>query len=265
MRSNAILQTSLILSHHRGGYGTTPSVAAKPTTPDIMWTFFADDGEGVTVADRMEKVAGNSDNGGVDRTFIEDVKKHFPLKEKDLRQDTLILGMVVRWDSTQHSVKISVPARIEELARDIGLDNSNLTTKAPMPTDALKTLYYDSPPINLKFPYAQAVGSLIWIGTVVSPHIAFAVGVLSWFIAVPRDSHVAAVKRVVHYLLRTKNMGLTYRTIPTKSSVPICYSDSDWAGDLQDRKSVTGFVIIMNGAAISWRSRKQTVVAKSTT
>jgi hypothetical protein len=238
---------------------------AKPTSPDILATFFVDDGEGVTMEDRMDnKVVGNRDKGGVDGTFVEDVRKHFPLKEKDLRQDTLILGMVVRWDPNQHSVKISVPARIEELARDLRLENSNSTTKTPMATDALKTLVYDSSPINLTFPYAKAVGSLIWIGTVVRPDIAFAIGVLSRFIAVPRDSHVAAVKRVVQYLLSTKNLGLKYRMTPGKPSIPISYSDSDWAGDLRDRKSVTGFVVVMNGAAISWRSRKQTVVAKST-
>jgi hypothetical protein len=120
-----------------------------------------------------------------------------------------------------------------------------------MANDALKTLCYDSSEIDTSFPYAKAVGSLIWIGTVVRPDMAFAVGVLSRFIAIPRNTHIAAVKRIVQYLLHTKDMGLVYRALTTNSSVLIAYSDSDWAGDLRDRKSITGYVIVMNGAAIS--------------
>jgi hypothetical protein len=61
-----------------------------------------------------------------------------------------------------------------------------------------------------------------------------------------------------------KNMGLEFQQSSSKLYLPIAYSDADWAGDLNDRKSTSGYVVMMNGAAVTWCSKKQTVVAKST-
>ena len=60
----------------------------------------------------------------------------------------------------------------------------------------------------------------------------------------------------------TKGIGLLYTTEHDSSLV--AYSDADYAGDVNDRKSTSGFVFLKNGAAISWRSKKQSVVAQST-
>jgi hypothetical protein len=101
-----------------------------------------------------------------------------------------------------------------------------------MARDALKPLCYDLSQIDVDFTNPKAVSPLVWIGTVVRHDIAFAVGVLSRFIAVSQDSQLTAVKRVIQYLLRTKDTGLRNRNVST--SAPIAYSDSNWAGDFWD-------------------------------
>jgi hypothetical protein len=121
--------------------------------------------------------------------------------------------------------------------------------------------------IDTVFPYAKAIGSLLWIGTVARPDITFSVNVLARYMTKPRSSHVTAAKRVIRYLLGTRNLGLVYcHPRPQNANMGSItgFSDSDWGGDLRDMRSTTGFVVIHNGAAVSWKSKKQTVVATST-
>eukprot|EP00253_Pinus_taeda_P036355 PITA_36355 len=87
-------------------------------------------------------------------------------------------------------------------------------------------------------PYASAVGSLMYAMVCTRPDIAHAVGVLSRFLSKPRKEHWTAVKRVFF---------------------------SDWAGDLDQRRSTSGYVFNLFGGAVSWMSKKQSVVALSTT
>ena len=70
------------------------------------------------------------------------------------------------------------------------------------------------------------------------------------------------MKRIFCYLKCTSNLGLLYR----KDSSGSCtgYSDSDWAGDIEDRRSTSGYLFLINGAGVSWRSKKQSSVALST-
>ncbi|CAB4042840.1 Hypothetical predicted protein [Paramuricea clavata] len=82
------------------------------------------------------------------------------------------------------------------------------------------------------------------------------------FSANPTNEHWTAVKRIFRYLKGTVNYGLLY----SENANPDCvgFSDADWAGDLNDRKSTSGYTFQINGAAVSWRSKKQTCVALST-
>ncbi len=82
------------------------------------------------------------------------------------------------------------------------------------------------------------------------------------FCANPNKQHWTAVKRIMRYLKGTLHFGLLY----SKGSSRECigYSDVDWAGDLDDRKSTSGYIFQISGAAVSWRSKKQTCVALST-
>lgn len=101
------------------------------------------------------------------------------------------------------------------------------------------------------------------------PDIAFAVGQLSKHNADPRKGHLRAAKRVVRYLKGTMDMGLTFGRGTNPRDPPpyglVGYADSNFAGDSEDRKSVMGYCFFLNGALVSWSSKKQRTVSTSTT
>ena len=95
------------------------------------------------------------------------------------------------------------------------------------------------------------------------PDIAQAVGVVSQFCENPTQQHWIAVKRIFRYLQGTMDYGLYYRKTGEEDLVG--YSDADWAGNLDNRRSTTGYAFLLHGACISWRSTRQRTVALSTT
>ena len=110
--------------------------------------------------------------------------------------------------------------------------------------------------------YQSMVGALLYLSMATRPDISQAVGVVSRFSADPRETHLTAVKRIFCYLKGTIAMGLEYRCVEGCSLT--CYSDADWAGDLDTRHSTSGYVFMFNGSVISWNSRLQRVTALST-
>eukprot|EP00253_Pinus_taeda_P005509 PITA_05509 len=108
--------------------------------------------------------------------------------------------------------------------------------------------------------YRQLVGSLIYL-TTTRPDLAYSVSVLSQFMSRPLDSHWNAANCVLMYLSGTCNYGLLYTDI---SDVTLAgYSDSDWVGNLDDRRSITGYAFSIGSGVISWSSKKQSTVALS--
>ena len=110
--------------------------------------------------------------------------------------------------------------------------------------------------------FQSAVGSLLYLSTMTRPDITYAVSNVAKFCANPAKEHWTAVKRIMRYLVGTMYLGLLYKKNELKSCVE--FSDVDWAGDLDDRKSTSGYIFQLSGAAISWRSKKQACVALST-
>ena len=110
--------------------------------------------------------------------------------------------------------------------------------------------------------YKQIVGSLMYL-TTTRPDIMFAVSLISRFMENPTEMHLASAKRILRYLQGTIDYGIFYKK-GEKSSL-IGFTDSDYAGDQDDRKSTSGYVFMMGSGAISWSSRKQPIVTLSTT
>ena len=110
--------------------------------------------------------------------------------------------------------------------------------------------------------YNELVGSLLYLSVCTRPDIAQAVGALTRYMANPSMEHWTAAKAVLRYIVGTLDQGITFR----QTSITVeGYCDADFAGDLNTRKSTTGFVFICNGGAISWSSKLQPTVAGSTT
>ena len=94
------------------------------------------------------------------------------------------------------------------------------------------------------------------------PNIAFVVGLLDRYFSDLGQSHLKAVKKVLRYLQGTKDIMLTYRCIDTLEVVG--FSDSDYASCVDDKKSTSGYIFMMNEGAVSWKSVKQTLTTSST-
>jgi hypothetical protein len=113
--------------------------------------------------------------------------------------------------------------------------------------------------------YRAAVGALIYLMIYTRPDIAFPISRLSKFVAKPGTKHAAALKRLFRYLRGTIDVGISF-SAPNSLSNPqlIGYSDSDFAADLDNRRSTSGFVFLLNGGPISWKSKQQSLVTSST-
>ncbi|XP_059073514.1 secreted RxLR effector protein 161-like [Cryptomeria japonica] len=119
-----------------------------------------------------------------------------------------------------------------------------------------------------KVPYASAVGSLMYAMVYTRPHISLAVGVLSRFMVNLGRPHWNDVKRVFRYLKSTSQYALCYygNSDRSKRSISIRgFVDSDRAGDIDNRRSTSGYIFLVNGGAVSWMSKRQVVVTLSTT
>ena len=110
--------------------------------------------------------------------------------------------------------------------------------------------------------YQAIVGCLLYLTMKTRPDIAYAGSLAARFSAKPNKVHWIAVKRILCYLKGTIQFGLNYRRDATGEITG--YSDVDWARDISDRRSTSGYVFVMAGGAISWKSNKQTCIALST-
>ena len=105
--------------------------------------------------------------------------------------------------------------------------------------------------------YKQLVGSLMYM-TATRPDLMYVVCLLSRFMSTPTELHLQAAKRVLRYLKGTINLGVFYRK---KGDGELkTYTDSDYAGDLDDQKSTSGYVFLLSEGTMSWSSKKQPVV-----
>ncbi|WJX96151.1 hypothetical protein P8452_77393 [Trifolium repens] len=113
--------------------------------------------------------------------------------------------------------------------------------------------------------YRSTVGALQY-ATLTRPDIAFSVNKVCQFMAHPLETHWKAVKRILRYLNGTISHGLLLN--PSPSSPPFslrAYSDADWANDQDDRRSTSGSCIYFGTNLVSWGSKKQPLVARSST
>ncbi|KAH9667537.1 hypothetical protein KPL70_021079 [Citrus sinensis] len=109
--------------------------------------------------------------------------------------------------------------------------------------------------------FKSLVGSLRYL-TCTRPDILYVIGLVSRYMENPKTTHFKAAKRILRYIKGTTNFGLLYSF--SNDYKLVGYSDSDWGGDVDDRKSTIGFVFFMGDTAFTWMSKKQPIVTLST-
>ena len=108
--------------------------------------------------------------------------------------------------------------------------------------------------------YQRLVGKLLY-ATITRPDISYAVQTLSQFMQSPKKSHMEAATRVIRYLKGSVGQGIWLHSEPT--NIITCWCDSDWAACPNTRRSITGYVIKFGESLVSWKSKKQQTVSRS--
>lgn len=175
---------------------------------------------------------------------------------KDLGRLHYFLGMKVIQEG--RIVWIGQPNYTKKVAERFGLQDAK-PVSTPIEPGAKLVKAKDKQNLVDQWMYQSAVGSLLYLSVATRPDITYAVCKVARFSAEPDKSHWAAVKRIIRYLVGTAEFGLLYRKGVQEECVG--YSDADWGGDLDDRRSTSGYLFRMCAAAVSWRSKKQTCVA----
>ncbi|RWR73399.1 Gag-protease-integrase-RT-RNaseH polyprotein [Cinnamomum micranthum f. kanehirae] len=205
-----------------------------------------------------------SNDLGIIHETKEYLRNNFDMK--DMGEATFVIGIEIYRDRSRGLLGLSQEAyiktvlkrfRMEECkAQNTPMIKGDKFCKAQCPRNEIERIEMN------KFPYAAAIGSLMYAQTCTRPDISFAVGMLSRYQSDPGMPHWVGVKKVLRYLSGTRNYMLSYRR--SDRLEVIGYSDADFAGCLDSRKSTSGYIFLLANGAISWRSAKQTLVTPST-
>ncbi len=182
---------------------------------------------------------------------------------RDMGEAEVYLGMLIKRDRANLSLKLSQEKMTTQLLSKHQLLDAK-PKSVPIST-SIKLSKDEGEPLNKeKYGYSQLVGSLMYLAVCTRPDIAQAVGALAKYMAAPTVIHWAAATGVLRYLAGTKDYGINFGREGCNTEL-VGYCDSDYAGDLDTRRSTTGYVFVINGGAITWSSRRQQTVAASTT
>jgi hypothetical protein len=183
------------------------------------------------------------------------MQRKFDIKETtDLRH---FLGMeIVRSES---HIKLMQTSYINDLVISTGLADAHPVS---LPADP-GLVIDDDPDPTLNAEYNRLTGSLQWLASRTRPDIARITSLLAQFNKAPTRKAFGAAKHVIRYLKGSRTRGITFRMSGGPLPQPMVYTDSDWGGPHHNRRSVSGYVVLLAGAPISWRSAKQTSVALS--
>jgi hypothetical protein len=116
-----------------------------------------------------------------------------------------------------------------------------------------------------QFPYQEIFGSLLYLATHSRPDIAHAVSVVAQYASNFWEIHCTDVKRILKYLQGTIDFALCYSRDSTEPHLLTAFTDADYAGDINDRKSRSGSLLFLNNGPVIWLSHKQPCTASSTT
>lgn len=209
-------------------------------------------------------------------------ESHLQLKERfnitDLGESRFMLGMRITRDRRARTIKLDQELYITTALERFGLQQCK---SVPTPAAAAAAIVPENQieidqPTDVKL-YQEKVGTLLYAAISTRPDIAFAVNKLAQQMQSPTTAHAKSTDRVFRYLAATKSKGMLFgrRCIEDYSlknqekkshqvgNIITAYADADWGSDPTDRKSITGWIVMVDGDPVSWACKKQKVVSQS--
>jgi len=185
---------------------------------------------------------------------------------KDMGEAYYVIGIEIFRDRSQGLLGLSQNAYINKVLERFKMDKCSASPVPIQKGDKFSLMQCPKNDLERKqmenILYASVVGSLMYAQTCTRSNISFAVGMLGGYQSNPGLEHWKTAKKVLRYLQGTKNHMLTYRK--SDHLEVIGYTDSDFFGCVNTRKSTFGYVYLLAEGAISWKSVKQSVIAAST-
>lgn len=226
---------------------------------------FNEDGTYVIVAVAVDDFTIVTSTDEMADDLIKELNQHFELV--DLGPVKWLLGFHLVRDPIRHTISMGQQAYITDIIARMGLQDSApvLTPMEPNADYSYGNLALSSEVLSSRDQsiYRQGIGALMYASVGTRPDITFAVSTLSQFLEKPHKTHMKALHRVFKYLKGTRELRLVLGG-NDEDAEPLGYSDADWAGQLH-RHSITGYEFFFGSSPISWRSKKQPVVALSST
>jgi histone deacetylase 1/2 len=186
------------------------------------------------------------------------LKEDFALK--DLGKLHYFLGIEVREEA--NGITLSQAKYAQDILKRVGMLGCKPCTTPLSASDKLSNYAGDPLSPEDATRYRSIVGALQYL-TISRPDLSFAVNRVCQFLHAPTSVHWTAVKRILRYVQHTVGFGMHIQK--NWSSVISAFSDADWAGDPDDRRSTGGFAVFFGSNLISWSARKQPTVSRSST
>ena len=182
----------------------------------------------------------------------------------NLGESEYMLGMYIQRDRQARTITVNQPLYISSALKRFDLqDTTPRGTPGQPNTDTTDTHDADHSLVDINY-YQQMVGTLLYASISTRPDIAYTVNRCAQRMTAPTQSDLDACVRVFKYLAGTQHHGLIFGRNSAEEITVSAYADADWGSDKSDRKSITGWIGMINGDPVSWASKKQRVVAQST-
>lgn len=190
--------------------------------------------------------------------LISDFKKADKFEMTDLRKLSFFLGLEVQ--QKKNGIFLFQQKYALELLKQFGMEGCK-TAGTPMNVSEKLTID-DGTGLTDARKFRSLVGRLIYL-THTRPDLSYAVGLVSRFMHCPSKQHFGAAKRILRYIASTTSYGIWYSK--QENFELLGYSDSDWAGAKGDMESTSGNCFTLGSGIVTWASKKQAIVALSST
>jgi len=213
-------------------------------------------GDGVILCLYVDDILIFGNNLNVIKEVKDFLSSNFEMK--DLGEADVILNIKLSREEGNGGVTLMQSHYVEKVLNRFGY---NECKPAPNPYDPSIHLRKNHRIARDQLRYSQIIGSLMYLASATRPDISFAVSKLSRFVSNPGDTHWNALERVLRYLKGTMSYNIHFSGYPR---VLEGYCDANWISDADQLYATSGYVFLLGGGAVSWKSCKQTILTKST-